>query len=289
MYRRFLAHEIRRFNAFGFLLLSDTSKHISLAGEDLNNETGTQGIGIWTTPSFINHACWGPGTVHPSFMGDMMFVRATMDMKKGEQITFSYLMLNQDIAIRQKSFTGGWGFTCSCCYCTAESQDTPDVRKSRRTQLKRALSFGKTPVQPSALPQIVKVVKFLEATYKRPPSEQPRIVLAGALEHLSWTYQQLGDPYMLIKTVQHMLEAVGYKIEISPGRDKVSILQYGLHSDYSELLTQVSLNYSHFGNSQLAKSYLELAANFHEVSFGERVSFSERFGKVFGDAGLKVV
>lgn len=255
------------------------------------------GSGIWIMPSYINHACWGPGSVYRTFIGDMMVVRATMDMKEGEQITFGYISHDGNIASRQKTIES-WGFTCNCCLCIFENQETVAVRNSRETLLNKIFNFKSIFAQPtaksltSALPKIVRLIKSLEATYKKPPTEQPRYALVKGLKLLTKIYVGLRRYSEVIDTAQRIVKAQGYEIEEFPDQGRVVFRRYGQVPDYASLpdvFVQISATYNMCGNDLMGKAYQKVATDFYEVVFGERESFSEVYGEIFGEVGVKPV
>ncbi|KAI7356431.1 hypothetical protein KC354_g10429 [Hortaea werneckii] len=74
-------------NGFGFnsrisenFLENEVKKH---------QAAGNPSTGIWITASFMNHAC--DGNAARAFLGDMMLVRATKDIAKGQEILIPYL------------------------------------------------------------------------------------------------------------------------------------------------------------------------------------------------------
>lgn len=297
---RFLVHEIRLYNCFIHPLFSAATAQISVC-EGRDTQEGVEasnGKIMVGKPSYINHACWG--SVRRSAIGDMVMIRATREIKKGEQLALEYITLGEDVELRQRSLAFNWEFTCNCKLCKVESEEPLTVRNGRETLLNTILGFNLLLKNRRSLivnlPKILKLVDSLEATYKNPPSKQPRHVLVTALEFLMKVYTRAQPEAKgwdeVIRIVKHILKALGYVIEESQVHQKVLIIVHGNfpnNLDLPEFLTICSTMYTLRGNHVMAKAWQRLAADFYEVTYGERVSFAERYGKEFAKVGYKLV
>lgn len=228
-----------------------------------------------------------------------MIVRATVNIKKGEQITFAYISDEGGVVSRQELFMKLWGFTCHCRLCTAESQETIAVRNRRKACLDEILKFelllDRQPTVNdlnSFSPRIARSINSLEATYKNPPFEQPRYALMQGLEVLVKIYIRLGHGNKVLDTAERILEALGYKIEKYLSQGKVIFKQYGHMTEYGNLadaFVRSSSAYMVLGNVGMAKACQKIAADIYEVETGERASFSERYEEMFKIIGLEMI
>ncbi|KFY88611.1 hypothetical protein V500_06244 [Pseudogymnoascus sp. VKM F-4518 (FW-2643)] len=75
------------FNSFGCPLSSMNSQAKVRDHKD-EPESAFHSTGIWIQASYINHSC--TSNARRSFIGDMMIVRATRDLKKGTELSFWY-------------------------------------------------------------------------------------------------------------------------------------------------------------------------------------------------------
>lgn len=73
--------------------------------------------GIFANGSFLNHSC-SPNCCH-SFIGDILIVKAICDIKSEEQITISYLEI-ENLCENQKFRSRRLPFDCQCLKCTKE-------------------------------------------------------------------------------------------------------------------------------------------------------------------------
>lgn len=210
-----------------------------------------------------------------------MIVRAARDIKKGEQITHAYYPTTE-FGTRQATFLKTWGFTCNCSLCAAESLETAAVRNKRQTQLATILELKSgEEYSASLLQKGIQLVRSVESTYTKPATEQPRHVVFEAFRHLAEMKQGSTLAEILV-TLHGTLEALGYKIEETQG--KVSVTRHGSISTFlPEIFHQCSMAYVVFGNFSMARSYNKLAANFYEVIFGEKESFTDKYQDHFVD------
>ncbi|KAL1608229.1 hypothetical protein SLS60_003168 [Paraconiothyrium brasiliense] len=116
---------------------------VSRNGFGLGNQYGEDGArnastGLCTWAAYINHSCV-PNT-SKDFIGDLMVLRATRELKVGEEIFFSYNE-NPDYEARQAALMTTWGFECNCPLCAAEKADGPAVRKKRAELIDQSEEF----------------------------------------------------------------------------------------------------------------------------------------------------
>ena len=95
----------------------------------VNKDSKKKSTGLWLYPSFINHSCLS-NTFH-LFYGDIMMVYAIKDLKKGEEITLSYLDPFETYEKRLEKMKC-YKFTCNCELCVL---DRADVFNDRRNEI----------------------------------------------------------------------------------------------------------------------------------------------------------
>ncbi|KAK4493981.1 hypothetical protein PRZ48_015167 [Zasmidium cellare] len=122
--------------------------------------------GLWIRASYMNHSCV-PNTER-EFIGDLMVVRASRDVKAGDEITHIYDDSN-DLEKRAESLMRTWGFVCECPRCLAEREDGKVLRDQRRVLEDRAnaLIERESPVGASRLVvrKAENLAKAIEGTY----------------------------------------------------------------------------------------------------------------------------
>ena len=84
------------------------------------NENSPSASGLWCRAAYCNHSCLPNAEKSISAEG-VLTLRATRDIKEGEEITISYGEY-VDQAEKQQALYRIWGFKCDCPVCEAESQ-----------------------------------------------------------------------------------------------------------------------------------------------------------------------
>jgi hypothetical protein len=84
-------------------------------------------IGTCLDPTIagLNHACDCNAVV--SFDGPSIFVRSLRKIKRGEEITISYIDTTNPFAMRQAQLKQRYFFTCACDLCKKGREDTRDT------------------------------------------------------------------------------------------------------------------------------------------------------------------
>lgn len=72
------------------------------------------GTAVFLATSFINHHC-EPNLDVSFSLGPTIRLHATRDIKKGEELTISYIDLNLPVTERKTKLATGYGFLCSGC------------------------------------------------------------------------------------------------------------------------------------------------------------------------------
>jgi hypothetical protein len=113
------AHDIVARNAFA-------------PGGSGDGEKGSGGAsaGLWIVASYMNHSCV-PNS-EKEYIGDLMVLRATSEIKAGDEVTHTYVQVDSDFEGRRKSLLDAWGFVCDCGLCVAERGDEESVREKRK-------------------------------------------------------------------------------------------------------------------------------------------------------------
>lgn len=87
--------------------------------------------GIWLYGSYLNHSCLP--SAYRSFMGNMMQVRATRDIKKGEEVLVAYVDPTWPFDKRRKSLKAlGLAAGCDCALCKVEGALPTEILEKRK-------------------------------------------------------------------------------------------------------------------------------------------------------------
>ena len=77
--------------------------------------------GLFVRISRINHAC-DPNACYNNCGSLEKVVTALREIKKGEEITISYIINNWDVKSERQSALSCWGFLCSCAVCVISDE-----------------------------------------------------------------------------------------------------------------------------------------------------------------------
>ncbi|KAF2848569.1 SET domain-containing protein [Plenodomus tracheiphilus IPT5] len=154
-------------------------------GNQFGNDTARNpSTGLWVYAAYINHSCIA--NAKKEYFGDLMLIRATRPIKKGEEIFHSY-QDSLDYEARQTALMTTWGFECNCELCTAEKADGKQVRDKRMELAGEAEAFvEKTPwagARRLAIRKAQRLAQSMNETYdgeryKSLPRRHPESILA---------------------------------------------------------------------------------------------------------------
>lgn len=179
----FQINNIFNYNSFDFAVLPDADAQ-AFPFANLQAPNRNEGVGIWHMASFINHAC-NPNACR-CFIGDLLVLRATRDIKADEEITHSYISTanRKDLQISLKN---SWDFTCTCPLCEAEAATT-EKDKAKREQSLARLNLPPGPGQ-DRLEVLTNVVRKMKKTYGQeyvsgmPKTEMQELDLCISIVH----------------------------------------------------------------------------------------------------------
>ncbi|KAK4502484.1 hypothetical protein PRZ48_005909 [Zasmidium cellare] len=268
------------FNGFG--LPSDPTA----VDRDMADQA-TSSTGVWMTSSFINHDCIGNAA--RSFMGDVMVIRATKDLEKGDEILMRYKNSDDDIESFQKTVLSSWKFTCSCALCTAEAK-TPEPQRQRRLELiKEARAFLQAnqiseqyPPTPVLITKAEQLRAKIEASYGQ---AQFKNLPRQGLQDLSlWicTAHILGAQHKVQTAAAAVLRDLGFMISIK--KNKVSIERTNCRMDMSGIYAGMYLAVSYYrkGQNEVGKQLERFTMEMYETIHGCMLGFEEKFGVIKG-------
>ncbi|EXX72187.1 uncharacterized protein OCT59_028631 [Rhizophagus irregularis] len=125
--------EIITNNIVSFTIIANALKHnvFGLVYSEFLKTTLT-GVGLWTLPSYFNHACIDEN-VNQFFLGDLLFLRTNRPISKGEELIINY----KDASFcyeERSSYLKSINIDCQCRICKLERSESQEI-KLRMTQL----------------------------------------------------------------------------------------------------------------------------------------------------------
>ncbi|KAH7416222.1 hypothetical protein KP509_14G081400 [Ceratopteris richardii] len=107
----------------------DEDVHLELDADQINQAVERSSFlsldswgGLWFLPSFINHSCL-PNACWMKIGEDALFARAARHLRKGDEVTVSYLG-GETVAFPHRAYAARLrGFRCSCPRCLFEASE----------------------------------------------------------------------------------------------------------------------------------------------------------------------
>ena len=242
-------------------------------------------VGIWITPSYINHGCFGNAC--RSFIGDMMIVRATGDIARDEEIIMPYRIAGSDIEKSGKLLKKTWGFECDCSVCVAESKTPVAQRKKRQKVLREVSSFllaHKLTQQyrpgDAVVNRATQLYKDLEKAYDGKHFEKvPRAGLVDLGIWLCQAYSTAATIQRSLDTAEKVLSCAGFHVDVQKGILSVERIRASLDSHVIDAAVYAAHAHFYQGRRELGKQYEDFARKLYGTLYGELRGFDERYTK----------
>ncbi|KAI7238082.1 hypothetical protein KC330_g2769 [Hortaea werneckii] len=269
-------------NSFGFncrisenLLENEVKKH---------QAAGNPSTGIWITASFMNHAC--DENAARAFLGDMMLVRASKDIAKGQEILIPYLEPDMDHTVTLASLQQQWGFTCQCTICAAETEE-PQTQREKRTVLVKKTKEMLSQHEPDliGLQDVLVVAEFkelysqLKETYDHKTfAAAPHVALVVVGKWLCQSCWNYWDPVKLAETAVGVLRDADYGIDIVGQELKVDYTHCMISGGAVDGSIYAWIAYARQGERELAEQFKMLSTQLYFSTHGTMEGFPrERF------------
>lgn len=199
-----------------------------------------------------------------------MILRAAADIPSGSELFTPYVSLYTDLLSRQTHLQDRYGFTCTCAYCTIQTEESLQVRKNRASILE---SFAT--LLPSLDPlfrqeALKECISEVEKTYTLPPSDFPRLELLDVYWTLALTYHQ-HQPREGIAVSMKLLSALGFEFDDDGSMSRVGYM--GIHA--MPTMSQLCISWAALGEMQRAEKWGENAKVVCTIIMGEGTRFEE--------------
>lgn len=134
----FQIHDIIERNTFGIPSPQKgrRNKAFGFAAETQGDKPLGENTGLFVKAAYMNHSCV-PNT-RKFFIGDLILMRATRPISKGEELFQAYVQTDAGVEPRRRLLESTWHFRCNCKLCAAESQESKEKIASREALEKRA-------------------------------------------------------------------------------------------------------------------------------------------------------
>ncbi|CAJ0894566.1 5165_t:CDS:2 [Entrophospora sp. SA101] len=119
--------KIVKYNTFSLLSYEQVSEYVegmSLLDVEKN------GTALWILPSYFNHACVDNNVSWVGF-GDLMILRTSRLVLKGEELVLSYCSSDSPYEERCNTLKDTFGINCQCRLCKLEGSEPSKVKRRR--------------------------------------------------------------------------------------------------------------------------------------------------------------
>ncbi|KAH7716361.1 TPR domain protein [Aphelenchoides avenae] len=159
----------------------------------------TQG-GLWILPSYFNHSCLP--NARRAFYGDVLVAFAVVDIKRGEELTFCYIALEESYEYRKRILGETYDVVCDCRLCELDREDR---RYMEREELAEEIDklVENPPKAKTPVPTLTRLVDQIRETYDG--RSELKTQLYWPLKALAGAHQKTGE---YAEAVKYLLEAV---------------------------------------------------------------------------------
>jgi hypothetical protein len=173
-----------------------------------------------------------------------------------------------------------WGFVCVCAMCN-DARETKAAVKVEREKLQKQLKELCTTLQSrkSSIAKYERLLLALEATYKRPAIEVPRLLLWDAQLLLVRIYNSRSNGTKSLEWIGKILESLGFVVvDANLSATAFAVERWGLVIDYLvEVFMHAQAAFVTLGHLENSKRAEEYARVVYKIVVGEDSSFQSVF------------
>ncbi|KAF3934910.1 hypothetical protein ABW19_dt0205878 [Dactylella cylindrospora] len=283
----FLVNDITRLNSFSSVDFHDHFQELRFDEASKRHATREKtkenpydpNCGVWLLPSYLNHSC--VPNAHRTILGDMMILRAGIDMEKDTEIVISYTDTRQEIERRKPMIENNWLFTCQCKLCEFETGLSDQAKKQRDQIMGEMFNIvervGNDDPTMKDADSLKALTVLLDKTYTISSIYMPRWYVGEHLVRLYSYYMGLGKPYEAYKALHMAPNAYGAAFDVTEGG--VTFFHLGhacaqLVRAYARLAFITSKL-----EAPITESWKEAAKVVYRIVAGEDETFEEVFGR----------
>ncbi|KAI6171541.1 Isoform A [Aphelenchoides bicaudatus] len=181
-----------------------------------NNKTGDPELtscSLYLSASFFNHSCLA--NARRVKIGDLMFVYASKDLKKGDEVSLCYRSPFSEYSERKTTLVNTWRFECRCQLCKLDSKD---VNCKKRFELFKQFKvfFDENLNQPKKVIEKGKpMLKQMRELYNG--RDELKIDLFKMINLVAYSYAKSNDPQNAIKFYNELITLVDEEFELDFG------------------------------------------------------------------------
>ncbi|KIJ56950.1 hypothetical protein M422DRAFT_238538 [Sphaerobolus stellatus SS14] len=269
---------------------------------------------LYLLPSLFNHSCDTKTT--RMFFRDIMVVRATARISKGEEIFITYVPLSSPYTSREETLQRQFGISCHCETCRIERLEDKFTRTRKKTleeeleviMARVACKSNDKLLSSTDMSKITSLITKLEATYSsnapitKPTLARARHQFATLLQKQA--YRSNGNPSIYHQAISEEIEALkalgvpitdcSIKRYISSedrGQLPINTATFTGTYDYEMavlIMLMIVACFLCIGQEIRAERWLRAALWMESISIGGgRKLFEERYKKILGKTGIQ--
>ncbi|KAF3763370.1 hypothetical protein M406DRAFT_73986 [Cryphonectria parasitica EP155] len=246
--------------------------------------------GIWLHASYANHSCLE--NTGRAFIGDMMILRASRDIKAGEEITTAYFVGTEPTIDRKRKMSY-YLFNCDCRLCAAERKVSilTLVERDRLTGLAERFIIENActnlhetcPAPDDKLKFAQDLQSKLTATYDAALyKDLPRF---ACMPIDAWLCQSDPTPSNGIVSSTRLLRDLGYKISVKGGELTIDRTNGVFTAATAHGAMYAARAWAVAGRYQVVPGFIQFGKEVYLAYYGEMDEFSDLFGLKFFLAG----
>ena len=187
-------------------------------------------VGLWPAFPLLNHSCI-PKAVHYCKENGILVVRASKEIKAGEEISISYLGGEEDcspVALRQDHLSRRFGFKCTCPRCKLEESLSPSLTAllhNTHTKVKRLMPSFQSAVEEDDEVKLAALSSDLEMQSLILYEGLGEFIRSDLSRNFESSEGDAPEPYLLLEaSIYELFQVIAIRDEIA-GADKSSSLQ----------------------------------------------------------------
>ncbi|KAK3686692.1 hypothetical protein LTR37_019572 [Vermiconidia calcicola] len=223
----FQIHSAIERNTFGIPtpVKGQRNKPFGYTAENVSKKPLGDNVGLFSIAAMTNHSCV-PNT-RKIFVGDLLLLRATRTISKGEEILHAYVQTDAGVQARRQLLESTWHFLCSCKMCLAQEKESRerskhrDMLSKRVDELAKAISSGSAGEPELAEAEaLIKRVKGLyeQDIYKSLPRTAPLPLQVALAQHRL----RRGQSAKCIAVLTELFDMLGWSFSLNNSKVTLS-------------------------------------------------------------------
>jgi hypothetical protein len=208
----------------------------------------------------------------------MMIIRAARDLEAGSELTFWYQIPDGTSFEKLQEKLKQWKFVCDCAMCNDAKKTKATVvaeRKRLNAQMEKLAQLRTIPTE-----KFERLLEALNATYIRPATDVPRLLLWAPQLLLIRTYTERSNVTKSLEWTSKVLASLGFVVVgANSSSTTFEIERWGLVLNHVvEIFLHARTAFEALGCPNDSKQAAEYAKVAYKIVVGENSSFESVHG-----------